>query len=183
METQLVNLGRGTAQKLSCGVDPNQFVVRPLHAVSPVVGAHLRLECYPVLRWATIRNGVPGIPPSSAQPHARPRDRESSAHSEKNLRSGSPALQSVITEGRARFRIDTQWFSRSGCWNRHAGSPPARSLEPRRSAVLISGLATIPFVEGEKDRVRRNIGRDSESRYSNWAAFHFANSFDERYWA
>ncbi len=39
----------------------------------------------------------------------------------------------------------------------------------------------IPFVEGEKDRVRRHIGRDSESRYSNWAAFHFANSFDERY--
>src|SRR5208337_628326 len=30
----------------------------------------------------------------------------------------------AITEGRARFRIGTQWFSRSGCWNRHA---PARS--------------------------------------------------------
>jgi len=45
-----------------------------------------------------------------------------------------------------------------------------------------TGLKAIPFVEGEKDHVRRHIGRDSESRYSNWAAFHFANSFDERYW-
>jgi len=86
IETQLVNLGRGTAQKLSCGVYPNKFVVRPLHALSPVVGAHLRLECDPVLRSATIRNGVPRIPPSSAQPHARPRDRESSAGSEKHIR-------------------------------------------------------------------------------------------------
>src|SRR5271166_6651225 len=50
----------------------------------------------------------------------------------------------AITEGRARFRIGSQWFSRSGCWNRHASSPPARSLERRRSAVLISCLATGP---------------------------------------
>ncbi len=42
METQLLNLGRGTAQRLSCGVYPNKFVVRPLHALSPVVGALLR---------------------------------------------------------------------------------------------------------------------------------------------
>jgi len=28
----------------------------------------------------------------------------------------------AITEGRARFRIGTQWFSRSGCWNRRAGA-------------------------------------------------------------
>ena len=28
----------------------------------------------------------------------------------------------AITEGRARFRIGTQWFSRSGCWNRRASS-------------------------------------------------------------
>ena len=54
-----------------------------------------------------------------------------------------------------------------------------------RTAALIDTKAVvlipIPFVEGEKDRIRRHIGRDSESRYSNWAAFHFANSFDERY--
>jgi hypothetical protein len=98
METQLVNLGRGTAQKLSCGVYPNQFVVRPLHAVSPAVGAYPRLQCYPVLRSATIRNGVPRIPPSSAQPHARPRDRESRAGSEKNLR-GGPALSQLSLRG------------------------------------------------------------------------------------
>src|SRR5271157_6275357 len=30
----------------------------------------------------------------------------------------------AITEGRARFRIGTQWFSRSGCWNRHAPARP-----------------------------------------------------------
>jgi DNA-directed RNA polymerase beta subunit len=57
---------------------------------------------------------------------------------------------------------------------------PGVSVKPGQ--VLVSGLSPIPFVEGEKDRVRRHIGRDSESRYSNWAAFHFANSFDERYW-
>src|SRR5208337_2865267 len=51
-----------------------------------------------------------------------------------------------------------------------------------RPSTRSQGLSAIPFVEGEKDRVRRHIGRDSESRYSNWAAFHFANSFDERYW-
>src|SRR5208337_1625901 len=28
----------------------------------------------------------------------------------------------AITEGRARFRIGSQWFSRSGCWNRRASS-------------------------------------------------------------
>ena len=28
----------------------------------------------------------------------------------------------AITEGRARFRIGTQWFSRSGCWSRRAGA-------------------------------------------------------------
>ncbi len=95
IETQLVNLGRGTAQKLSCGVYPNQFVVGPLHALSPLVGAHLRLECDPVPRSAPIRNGDPRIPPSSPQPHARPRARESSAGSEKNLRSGSPALSQL----------------------------------------------------------------------------------------
>ena len=39
METQLVNLGRGTAEKVSCGVSPNKFVVRPLQTLSPVVGA------------------------------------------------------------------------------------------------------------------------------------------------
>ena len=59
-ETQLVNLGRGTAQKMSCGVYPNKFVVRPLHAVSPVIGAYLRLNCYAILRMRpTIRNGFP----------------------------------------------------------------------------------------------------------------------------
>ncbi len=57
---------------------------------------------------------------------------------------------------------------------------PGVSVKPGQ--VLVRGLSPIPFVEGEKDRVRRHIGRDSESRYSNWAAFHFANSFDERYW-
>src|SRR5208283_2330193 len=56
--------------------------------------------------------------------------------------------RNAITEGRARFRIGSQWFSRSGCWNRHASSPPARSLERRRSAVLISGLATGPSGRG-----------------------------------
>src|SRR5208282_464715 len=30
----------------------------------------------------------------------------------------------AITEGRARFRIGTQWFSRSGCWNRRAPARP-----------------------------------------------------------
>jgi len=59
----------------------------------------------------------------------------------------------------------------------------ARAKEPRslQYRLALARLAPIPFVEGEKDRVRRHIGRDSESRYSNWAAFHFANSFDERY--
>ena len=55
-----------------------------------------------------------------------------------------------------------------------------RLVDPARN--VLGGVAPIPFVEGQKDRVRRHIGRDSESRYSNWAAFHFANSFDERYW-
>ena len=31
----------------------------------------------------------------------------------------------AITEGRAHFRIGTQWFSRSGCWNRRARRGPA----------------------------------------------------------
>jgi len=30
----------------------------------------------------------------------------------------------AITEGRSRFRIGTQWFSRSGCWNRRAPARP-----------------------------------------------------------
>ena len=30
----------------------------------------------------------------------------------------------AITEGRARFRIGTQWFSRSGCWNRRGAARP-----------------------------------------------------------
>ena len=30
----------------------------------------------------------------------------------------------AITEGRARFRIGTQWFSRSGCWNSRAPARP-----------------------------------------------------------
>src|SRR5271157_3385417 len=30
----------------------------------------------------------------------------------------------AITEGRARFRIGTQWCSRSGCWNRRAPARP-----------------------------------------------------------
>ena len=30
----------------------------------------------------------------------------------------------AITEGRARFRIGTQWFSRSGCWNRRTTARP-----------------------------------------------------------
>src|SRR5208337_3236700 len=30
----------------------------------------------------------------------------------------------AITEGRARFRNGTQWFSRSGCWNRRAPARP-----------------------------------------------------------
>ncbi len=29
--------------------------------------------------------------------------------------------RNAITEGRDRFRIGTEWFSRSGCWNRRAG--------------------------------------------------------------
>src|SRR5208337_3334905 len=82
----LGNLVRGTAQKPSCGVYPNKFVVRRLHAVSPVVGAHLRLERYAVLRMRYNSQGVPRVPPSSAQPKTRTRDRESSARSGKGER-------------------------------------------------------------------------------------------------
>ena len=35
----------------------------------------------------------------------------------------------AITEGRARFRIGTQWFSRSGCWNRRARGAALRSWQ------------------------------------------------------
>ena len=35
----------------------------------------------------------------------------------------------AITEGRTRFRIGTQWFSRSGCWNRRGRRGPLRSWQ------------------------------------------------------
>src|SRR5271157_1446559 len=108
-ETQLVNLGRATAQKPSCGVYPNKFVVRPLHAVSPVVGALLRLECYPVLRMRHNSQLGSRIPPSSAEPHVRARDRESSERSEKNVRSRSPALSQLAQAGiGGRARVEQQ---------------------------------------------------------------------------
>src|SRR5271166_986496 len=82
-ETQLVNLGRETAQKLSCGVYPNKFVVGPLHALSPVAGAPRGLECCPVLRMRHNSRLDSRIPPNSAQPHVWKRDRKISQRSEK----------------------------------------------------------------------------------------------------
>src|SRR5271157_1470291 len=43
----------------------------------------------------------------------------------------------AITEGRARFRIGTQWFSRFGCWNRRASSGErAIAVESRIDKLL-----------------------------------------------
>ena len=53
----------------------------------------------------------------------------------------------AITEGRARFRIGTQWFSRSGCWNRRASS----------------GERAIA-VESRIDKLRRPLGANHVSR-------------------
>src|SRR5271157_4538749 len=46
-----------------------------------------------------------------------------------------------ITEGRARFRIGSQWFSRSGCWNRRASSEERAIAVESRIDKLSSGLA------------------------------------------
>ncbi len=126
IETQLVNLGRGTAQKPSCGVYPNKFVVRPLHALSPVVGAPRRLECCPVLRMRNNSQFVSRIPPSSAQPHTRPRDRESSARSGKGERA-IPIESRIdnLSKGRR-----SRWLQRKPL--RHFGFGKFRLRENRR---------------------------------------------------
>src|SRR5208337_1370508 len=102
---------------MSCGVYPNKFVVRPLHAVSPVIGAYLRLKCYPILRMRHNSQWVPRVPPSSAQPHARQRDREISARSGKGER--AIAVQSRIDKlsdpaGCPGSRLVPGWGSLSG---------------------------------------------------------------------
>ena len=58
----------------------------------------------------------------SSGPCSRPRH-AAGWRSRKRAAAGWVAwVTNAITEGRARFRIGTQWFSRSGCWNRRAGS-------------------------------------------------------------
>ena len=41
----------------------------------------------------------------------------------------------AITEGRARFRIVTQWFSRSGCWNRRPNESGERAIALSSSPI------------------------------------------------
>src|SRR5208337_2337626 len=48
----------------------------------------------------------------------------------------SLAATNAITEGRARFRIGIQWFSRSGCWNRRAPARPCGRDELAQFSLL-----------------------------------------------
>ena len=79
----------------------------------------------------------------------------------------------TITEGRARFRIGTQWFSRSGCWNRRERvlgnepsqlSPESTNYQPPRDvlgAVWSQGRGSL---SGGKRRKTRCIGEADVSR-------------------